>query len=318
MSEYQFSLIALIKELFRRIKFILIFSICALIVGLVFGLLQTNKYTSKSEFIVKSPMTMDRNHIFKRENYQNSDVFATENEIDQIETISNSSTLLDYVANEYATLNANTKRTKEELIKRFTSQLKVKRNTSRSFQVTITDKDPKIAATLATDATNKIEAMYKEYFLQSQRAMAEVLLDRIKRVDAELTPIEDSILYIRNTYSIYDEMLPFRGKNLINQTNNNITPKNAEGMELLQKFTAQKDQLIEDRASYVSLVNEYNFDTKTDYIKLFYRVVVPYPEEKPSWPNIPIILAVSFFAGFLFSCFLVLLQYNIKKHTELK
>lgn len=316
MSENQFSLIALIKELFRRIKFILIFSFCALIVGLIFGLLQKDTYTSKSVFIVKSPMGMDRNHIFKRDNYQNSEFFASENENDHIQTIANSSTLLDYIAQQYVILNANTKKSKEKLVKEFESKMKIKRNSNRSFELSVTDKDPKIATTIAIDATNKIEAMYKEYFLQSQRSMAEMLQDRIKRVDAELTPVEDSILAIRNSYGIYQEMLPERGKNTISQVTN-VSAKKAEGMELLQKFTAQKDQLIEDRAGYISLVNEYNFDTNTDYIKLFYRVVVPYPEEKPSWPNFPIILAVSFLGGFLFSCFLVLLQYNFKKHPEL-
>lgn len=315
MSENQFSLVAIIKELFRRMKFILLFSLAALVIGLVFALLQTNKYTSKSVFIVKAPMTMDRNHMFKRENYQNNEFFANENENDHIETIANSTTLLDYVSDQYVALNSETKKTKKELIKRFKSQLKIKRNTNRSFLLTVTDKNPEFASKLAVDATNKVEAMYKDYFLQSQRSMVEILQERIKKVESDLTPIEDSIMSIRNTYGVYEEMLPIRGKAMVNQ--GNVNAKKAEGMELLQKFTSQKDQLIEDRAGYFSLMNEYNMESNSDYIKMFYRVVTPYPEENPSWPNIPIILAVSFIGGFIFSCFLVLLQFNFRKNPEL-
>jgi len=313
MSENKFDLIAIFKELLKRYKFILLFTLITVIAGLIFSLVQKDKYTSKSVFIVKSPMVMDRNHIFKRDNYQQTDFFASENDIDHIETIGKSSTLMDYIAAEYSTLKGGN--TKSSIIKKFQSKVKFKRGSTRSFEIAVTDEDPEIAAKLATAATDKIEAMYKDYFLQSQRSMTSIMQERIKNIDTQLAVVEDSILSIRNAYGVFDQMLPLRGENIVNQGNANA--QKAEGMELLQKFTSQKDQLIKDRDSYFTLINEYDIETQSDYIKMFFRVQYPYADTIPSWPKIPLILGICLVAGILFSSFIALLQFNIKHSTNL-
>lgn len=315
MTSPKFDLIVIMQTIVKKIKFILLFTLVAVVIGLIFSLIQEKRYTSTSLFIVKSPMSMDRNHIFKRGDfYQATEFFASENDIDHIVTIANSDAVLRTLVHDFDLKNAYRVKDEDVATKRLKKRMKFKRKETKGIEIKISDADPKRAADLAKAATSKIEAMYKESFMQYQRGMILVMQEKMQELDKSLSEVENSIAELRAKYGIYDEMLPLRGDVMVNRSGGN--PQKAEGMERLQRFTSQKDQLVEDRDSYVSLINEYSVETNTNHLKLFYQVEEPGVSYSPSSPIIPLVLAICFLAGLIFSSFLVLLQSYYQRATN--
>lgn len=249
---------------------------------------------------------MDRNHIFKRDQYQATEFFAGENDIDHIVTIANSNAVKGYLVERFDLENVYNVKNQNAAFNTLEKRIKFKRKETKGIEIKVSDHSPERAAEMAKAMTEKIEAMYKEYFMQYQRGMLLIMQEKINNIDHTLSAVEDSILAIRNQFGVYDQMLPLRGKQISNVAASNA--QKAEGIELLQKFTSQKDQLIEDRDSYISLINEYNIETNTNHISLFFQVEEPGVETSPSSPILWLILAICFVAGIIFSSLLVIMQ----------
>jgi len=312
MTNNRFDLIDILQEIFRKIKFVLIFTLCAVVIGLIFSFIQPNQYMARSVFIVKSPSNMDRNHIFRQGEYQDQEFFATENQIDQIVTMGKSDALLSFLIDSLDLVKAYQVKNKDAATKRLSKRFDFKRNDTKSIEIKVTDEDPQRAAQLAQAATRKIETMYRDFFLQNNRDMVNSLQKKITGIDQHLMSLEDSINRIRNQYGIFDQLLPSRGTTIIN--NGNGSAQKDAGMELLQKVATLKDQLVKDRATYYSLINEYNVGLQNENLDLFYIVEKASPPGSPSFPKVPLIVAICLLAGLAFSCILVLITAYLRNH----
>lgn len=314
MHDSRFDLVVIFQEIFRKIKFILLFAICATIVGLIFCLFQTKKYESQTVFIVKSPEVMDRNQMFRLGDYQKKDFFASETEIDNVMTISKNDILVNYLVDSFNLMKHYGTKDLAKARKQLKWNLSVKRYDTRSIELKIRDKDPDLAAKMVATATDKIEYTFKSFFAQTNREMIESLRGNINRIDTEIQHIDDSIRSIRVQYNLYDQLLPLRSGAIVNVKSANA--EQAKGIELLQGATSIKDQLLKDRSNYFSLVNEYQIGLQNDALNLLYVVQQPWPSDNPATPNIPLILAICFAGGLGFSAILVLIRSYYTQHTD--
>lgn len=270
------------------------------------------QYSSRTVFIVKSPMNMDRNHIFRQGDYQPNDFFASENDIDNIMTISKNEVLLQFLVDSFKLKDHYQVKDNSKAFKILQKRFKLTRNDTRSIEFQISDQDPKMAADLTNTARWEAGQLFRNFFIQTKEQFIAGLNQNIGHVDEKISRIDDSIQNLRQQYQLYSVLLPSRG-NAVQATPSNLNAEQAKGVELLEKTTSIKDQLIKDRAEYVSLINEYKLDTPNGGLDMFYTVQYAWPSDSPSFPIIPLILAICFAAGIGFSVILVLLQAGIKR-----
>ncbi len=314
MNDTRFDLIEISKEIFKRGKFILIFTLAAIVAGFVFCLLQTKEYTSGTVFIVKSPMNMDRNHQFRQTAYQNNEFFATDNDVDHIATIAKSDGLFYFLADQFDLQKVYAVASRDAAARKVRKKIKFTRNDTKNIELYVTDTDPQRASDITVATRKYIEDTYRNFFIETNKDMVHALQMKIRGIDDSLQGLEIRIMELREKYDAYNTLLPTRGTTLVNTTAG--TKSNVEGMEFLQKTTAQKDKLINDRADYFSLMNEYSVGLQDDKVKMFYLIQDAYVPDTESIPNIPLTLAICFVAGLFFSCILVLLTAYYKRITN--
>jgi len=76
MNDQSFDLIGIFKQIFKKKVFIISITLAALIISFIFCSLQQKKYTSRSVFIVKNPILIDRNFVFRNSNFENKEFFC--------------------------------------------------------------------------------------------------------------------------------------------------------------------------------------------------------------------------------------------------
>lgn len=303
----RFDLVDILRELINKKKFIIFFTIASLVIGTVWVLLQKDRFTSRTIFIVKGMATMDRNQTFRQTAFPNKDFFATQDEVDYIVTIAESDYLRGYISEKFNMAEVYGFKDLGKVSEKIKKSLKLTRNDTKSIDLYFTDEDPQRAQAICQAATDWIEDTYRKFFAESNRDIFNTLQTKVSGMDSTLIQLDDSINIIRKQYSLYNQLLPTRGQSL----NTAIPGNSAEevaALEQLQQVTSYKDQLLQDRATFRSLMNEYNVGLHGAQINLFYRLQQADLPSERSFPNLPLSLAVCLVAGFFFSCILVILQ----------
>lgn len=312
MQSKKLDLVEICRVIYLKKWFVLIFAICAAVAGLIFCLLAQKQYTSTTVFIVKSPMNMDRNHIFRQGDYQPNDFFATENDIDNVLTLSNNEVLLQFLVDSFKLdqhYHVANKQIAYRILKR---HFKVTRNDNRSLEFRISDPDPKTAADMVNTARWEVNNLFRNFFTQTKEQYITALHQNVNQIDGEIDKAEDTIQQLRQKYQLFNVLLPARG-NALQPIAMNADAAKAAGMELLENATSKKDQLLKDKADNLSLINEYRLDTKGSQLDMFYTVQYGWPSDLPSFPIIPLILGICFVAGLFFSVIIVLLREGVKR-----
>lgn len=312
MPIQKLDLVDICRIILRRKWFILVFAVCAAVIGFIFSLVAQKQYTSRTVFIVKSPMNMDRNQIFRQGDYQPNDFFATENDIDNIMTISQNEVLLQFLVDSFKLDRHYGVASKSKAFNILKKHFKITRNDTRSIEFALSDPDPQMAAVLVNTARWETGNLFRNYFMQTKNQLIASLNKNINNVDRQIQQVNDSIAAIRQQYSLYSVLLPTRGKTIAAVAPAAGNEDKAKGMEILEAVAATKDQLVKDRGEYVSLINEYNLKTPGGGLDMVYTVQQGWPSDGASFPNVLLIIAVCFVAGLFFSVILTLLQASVK------
>lgn len=311
MQSKKLDLIEISRIIYAKRWFILIFALIAATIGLIFSFVATKQYSSTSIFIVKSPMNMDRNHVYRQGHYERNDFFADADDIDKVLAIGKNEILLQFLVDSFDLAEHYKVANPQKAYKILKRKFKIKRHDNLSLQFRATDFDPHMAAAMTNAARWKTGEIFRDYFLQTNRNYVEGLKKSISEIDAEIEQTDESISSLRQQYQINAALLPVRGEAL-QTTPAAVDAEKAKGMELLQKATSIKDQLLEDRATYVSLINEYKLNVPDDGMDMFFTIQHAWPSDEATFPKIPLILAICFVAGLGFSVIIVLLKAGIQ------
>ena len=116
---------------------------------------------------------------------------------------------------------------------------------------------------------------------------------------------------MRDRYGIYSLISPAR-QNLIYGEMKGGGKGYGRGIEEIQNIEAIKDQLVADRAHYISNLNEFSASSNNalTFLKLISRAV---PPVSPTGASATIILAIAAFLGLFFSTVYVLLIAYFRK-----
>ena len=304
MSEQRFDFIEIIKAIFRRKFFILGFTVLAAIIGFVFCLFQEKLYKSETTFIVKNPTLVDRNFTFRTTSYEHKDFFATADDVDNIVTLGESSGLISYLIDKFDLGKAYGITNRGKLFNRVRKNFKFTREDTKNIRLYYSDPDPKRAQAVAIAAREHLQEMFQDYFISTNRDLTSALYKKAQAISDTINRLDDSMMVLRTQTGAYGQLQPSRGNSVIYNTEDKVTPEKAIALEKIQEMAATKDRLVTDRAGYNSLINEFEVIAQGK-IRLFYIVEDAGEADFPTYPIVPLIVAICALAAFFFACILV-------------
>lgn len=323
MTNDRFDLVDVFHIIRRRIRFIIIVTFLAAIVGAVFYMTKTKRFEAKNEFLVANPLYGDRNNIFRMSEPRFVDYMAGDDDLDKCYVIANSDTLADIVISELHLAEAygydlNDPKKVAALKGYFKKNLDVKHTEYKDLILSYTDTDPKRAADVANMAVKKTEEIYRGYYNRMRADVCQSMQVKIGQMDTAIDSLTDTLAALRNQYNIYDIISPARANLMVSD----VKAGNGSGMgiEKIQNIEAIKDQLVADRAKYNSLLNEFSFGNKANELSLIQVISKADAPVAPKGPRGVMTVVACALLGFFFSICIVLLInfYQYLASTEQK
>lgn len=279
-----FDLLYIFKLLFKKKKFIILTTLAAVAIAAIVVLIAPKKYTSSSIFIVKNPILLDRNYVFRTQMYENKEFFAVPEDVDQVELISKSEAMIRFLVEKFDLANYYGIKNPYFLRMKIKNNFAFSRQDTKNIEIFYTDKDPEKAREITLAIRNYIEDKFLKYFIESNRTIAEALRTEMLQMDSTIQTYTDTIVAIKNAYQLNNFLVPVRGAVQTTQTASNLSTAQVEALEQLQNFTALKDKLIDNKAQYLTLVNEFEM-VRNGNVNIFYLVQDAYTPDEASHPK---------------------------------
>jgi uncharacterized protein involved in exopolysaccharide biosynthesis len=304
MIDRSFDLIGIFHQIFKKKFFVIGVTLAAIIISLIFCNMQTPGYTSETIFIVKNPLMIDRNFVFRHTDYENREFFASPDDVDNVKSIAKSDGVLWYLIDKFDLRKAYHSKDDAALIKTVRRNFKAVMEDTRNLEVYYTDPDPQRAADITNGARIYLEDKFMDYFLATNKDVSTALLEKINVLKDSVRIADDSMQAIRVATGNYSQLLPTRGNTMSSNSAGNA--QSATQLEYLQEIAMRKDKMAANIAEYQSLINEYEV-MANHKIHIFYVIQEGYVPGEASTPKTLIITIASGVAALLFACFVVIL-----------
>jgi LPS O-antigen subunit length determinant protein (WzzB/FepE family) len=305
-----FNLVGIFRQVLEKKAFIISVILAASIVSFFFCKIQTKKYTSKTIFIVKNPILLDRSFVFTPSN-SDKNLFAAPEDVDQVKSIAESDALPLAIIQKFNFQKIYKSVNKEQLIDIVQGNLKFVMKDSKNVELSYTDTDPQRAAAIVNTARKCLEESFSNYFASADKDIIKVLQHNSDSLSLNIAMLNDSIKNMRTRVSNQDRLLPTR--NLVISTayagNSSSESYLVEG---LNDKIILKSKLEDEVEASQNLIRQYNAMVNNQ-IKIFYVVQPASPANKPSSPKTIIIVLASAIAAMFFSCMLVLLRNSYQR-----
>ncbi|HXS38364.1 MAG TPA: Wzz/FepE/Etk N-terminal domain-containing protein [Flavipsychrobacter sp.] len=315
MSTPSFDLVDIVHTIRNRRKFVLIITLLAAIAGILFHSVRKKRYQAKTEFLIMDPLYTDRNNIFRNTEMRFIDYFAGEDDIDRVIAIAESDTVIDKIIRVKGLAVAyNVDTTKpggfDKLRTIFTKLYDIKRTEYKDAVLTYIDEDPTRAAQVANESVHIIEDAYKSYYIDVKANMYQALHEKLLETDTAIGKLTDSLSALRDRYHIYDIISPARQNVIVGTIKESGVAGFGKAIEEIQNIESIKDQLVIDRAKYVSLLNEYTTGIKMNQMALTHVITKATTPDHPKGPGLILTTIICALLGFFFSvCIVLLLTY---------
>ncbi len=202
------NLIEVIRVLYRWRKVIRNACLAALVVSVGISLLLDNYYEAKTVFYPTSPRLANPELLFGYTG-QVTDYFGSDRDLDRLMEIARSREVEDFLIErfrlyEHYDIDSTAKGGEHKLRKRLRKHYRVQKNKNDAIELTVEDKDPQLAAEMANAACKKIDDIGQRLTKESQRRLLAAFENNMKRKQAELDRIADSLRRVQEFYGIYD------------------------------------------------------------------------------------------------------------------
>jgi len=312
MASPSFDLVDIIRTIQKRRNFVIIITAAAIALGAVFFLVKKKKYKAEARFLVNNPLYGDRSTLFRSIETRYVDYFGGDDDLDKVTALANSDTVRDRIIRNcqfeliYNHGSINDSLGHAFYMSTFDKFFNLKRSEYKDLQVTYTAYDPKTAAGVANMSVQVLEECYRHYYTSMKHDMYASLNNKMTQLDSAINVLTDSLANLRDRYNIYSIISPAR-QNVISGDIKGGGKGFGKAMEQIQNIEAVKDQLVTDKAHYVSLLNE--FSTSASDSMTFLKVITrALPPTSPAGQGILVIMVVCGFLGAFFSSVFVLMM----------
>jgi uncharacterized protein involved in exopolysaccharide biosynthesis len=265
-NEMRFDLFDVVRISIKWKKYILGLALLACLAASGYYFFQKNTYKAYGAFFPASAVLSGRINLMRESNQEWIDYFGGENELDRVAVIANSANVISFlidsfkIAEHYKIDVVNDKNAQQKVYKKFMKNFTVSRSGYKHIEINFTDEDHELAYKVVNVAMNRTEDQLRKLYIRVNQQLAAALDNRKDSIDKSLMQVTDSLIKLRVAYNIYDLISPGR-KNLVNFTPRSSGQQYAEGLELIQNIEEVKDKLVQDKARYISIANEFKAAT---------------------------------------------------------
>ncbi len=316
MSTPSFDLIDVIRTIQKQKRTIIIITLVAVGLGGIFFAVKKKKYKAASHFLVNNPLYGDRQTLFRSFETRYVDYFGGDDDLDKVTALLNSDTVRERIIRNcqfQIVYNAdiNTEKGHAFLMSVFDKNFNVKRSEYKDIEVSYIAYDSVTAANVANMAVKVTEEVYRHYYTATKEGMAASIRNQVHQLDSSINLLTDSLANMRDRHNVYA---------LISPSRQNINTSDMKGggkgygraIEEIQNVESVKDQLVMDRAHYISVLNEFSASSGSsmEYLKVISRA---HPPTGPSGTALNMVLIVAGCIGMFFSTLLVLILAYYRK-----
>lgn len=316
MAAPTFDLIDIARTMQQKRNFILIITAAAIALGGVFLLIKKNKYKAASRFLVNNPLYGDRTTLFRNHETRYVDYFGGDDDLDKVTALANSDTVKGLIIRkcqfqDVYKQDINTPKGYAQLMNIFNKNFNVKRSEYKDIEVSYVAYDSVTAANVANTAVQVLEETYRHYYTAMKKDIYNSILEKTVGLDSAINALTDTLAEMRDKYGIYSILSPGR-QNIISGDLKGGGKGFGRAVEELQNVESIKDQLVTDRAKYISALNEFEAAANKEmtYLKVITRAL---PPTGPTGPGVGIVLGVAACLGAFFSLLYVLLMAYMRK-----
>ncbi len=320
MAAPSFDLVDIIRTIQKQKRFIIIVTAVAVALGGLFLVIKKKKYKAEARFLVNNPLYGDRHNLFRTYETRYVDYFGGDDDLDKVTALASSDTVRDRIIRncdfdkiyKFGDMNNDTAHAMYMSV--FSKNFSLKRTEYKDLVVSYIAYDPKTAAGVVNMSVQVLEQTYRHYYTSMKNGMIMSISSKVKQLDSTIESMTDTLANLRDQYGIYSIISPAR-QNVINSD-----VKGGKGygkaLEQVQNIESVKDQLVTDRAHYISIINEFSAASSDhiEYLKLITRAV---PPTGPSGPGLVMVLVVAGCLGLFFSVIYVLMMAYYRKLNAL-
>ncbi|MCB0662205.1 MAG: hypothetical protein KDC24_05675 [Saprospiraceae bacterium] len=202
------NLLAGIGILFRNRKFILTITGIVFVGSIIIALLLPVYFKSSTIFYAASPDLSNPDKMFGGGSGE-SQYYGTNDDVDRLLTIAQGNELLDYMISEFHLykhygIDSTSPKSSFYIREKLLGLYNVQKTKYDAIQLSVEDKDPKLAAAMANAARDKITEIAKNLVKTSQKQQMDTYKASIKESTAQLNTLGDSLAKMREQYGIYN------------------------------------------------------------------------------------------------------------------
>lgn len=316
MTNISFDLIDVIRTIQKQKKFIIIITLAGVALATAAMLVKSKKYKAEARFFVNNPLYGDRHTLFRDYETRYVDYFGGDDDVDKILALAASDTVRDRIIRnsqfqEVYKRDINTAKGHDELMSIFNKNFNIKRTEYKDVQLSYTAYDAQTAANVANMSVKVLEETYRNYYTQMKYGIRASITAQKEKMDKSIDSLTSILADMRDANGIYAIMSPTR-KGMISGEIKGGGKGYGRAMEEIQNVESIKDQLVADRAHYISMLNEFDATTNSamDFLKVITRAT---PPTEPAGLGMMITLVAAALISFFFSVLYVLMMAYYRK-----
>ena len=203
----EFNLIAIIRFLLKKSRWIIILSILVAVVTAGITLLLPNYYEASTTFYPASPDLSAPAPLSASQ--QKVEVYGNDEDLDRLLAITNSNQLTDFLIDSFdlydqSEIDPASERASYNVRKKLNKHLDVLKTKFGAIDLSIEDKQPDKAAAMANAAREKISSIAQSLIKESQKKTIQNYIQNINNKEQSLSSLTDSISTLKDRYGVID------------------------------------------------------------------------------------------------------------------
>ncbi len=311
MSTPRFDLVDVTQTLRNRRRMLTIIMVITAALGAAVFFVRKKKYKAEAEVIISNPLYADRNNIFRTTDMNFVDYFGGEDDVDHVLAIAMSDTVRGIVArrlklDEAYKIDLTNPEDQEKLKGVFKKRYEIKRTENTTARVSFVDTDPVRTAAVVNESIKATEEVFRRYYLKLKQDVAASVERKIADLDSSIVALTDTLGHLREEYKIYDIVNPAR-----NTITGSIKSNGKQGfglaLERIQNIEAVKDQLVQDKAKNISILNEFHTGADMRSMEYMHVLTPAKPPVDPAGLGLILTVIASALFGFFFGSVYILI-----------
>jgi uncharacterized protein involved in exopolysaccharide biosynthesis len=281
MTNISFDLVDILRTIQKQKRFIIIVTIAGIALACAFLAIKKKKYKAEARFFVNNPLYGDRSTLFRSVDTRYVDYFGGDDDVDKILALASSDTVRNRIIREcdfHIVYKKDINNPKEyaALMSIFKKNFNIKRTEYKDVEISYVDYDAQTAANVTNTSVRVLEETYRQYYNYIKNGIYKSIDDQVLKLDSSIASLTDTLANMRDQYGIYSIISPAR-QNVITSDIKGGGKGYGRAIEEIQNVESIKDQLVADRAHYISALNEFHATTNSamDFLKVITRALPP-------------------------------------------